>query len=112
MSRFFAIAVVSLSLSSAAAQTPADLARQVWPSGPPVSTNVAPAPQFRNEFLPSEIAGHPVLSAADSLTRPPVQLSDALTGIDLSRLRGDATPSSFSKQTPAFRTVVLSANGK
>jgi hypothetical protein len=103
--------VLLLSLPAVAvAQTPADIARQVWPAGAPPSANVAPAANATaaGAFGPRDIArqlwpqGAPGASPNNA---PLLATTGAFGPTDLARLRGDAVPAFLPRPQPAYATA-------
>ena len=104
MRRSFAFGLVYLSLVPAAAQTPKDIAQQLWPAGAPITSNTAPRhPVFGNQFLPVDITERPALAGFFSSREQSAQVSNAFTGADLARLRGNDTPRLFDNFKRDFR---------
>ena len=108
--RTILIALVALAPLGAAAQTPGDIARQVWPQGAPASQNVATveAADLRGGFTPADLARLAASGVVAHNTAPsgePVRLS-GFTVADLVRLRGDAAPASTLFQSSSTYRIV------
>ncbi len=73
---------------AAAAQTPADMARQLWPLGAPATVSVAPLePSAPGAFTPGTLARLSSLTASRSVSTAPRQPASAgaFTARDLAR---------------------------
>lgn len=80
---------------AAAAQTPADIARQLWPLGAPATASVAPTePPSPGAFTPRDLARLSSLAASRSVSAAPSQLpsAGAFTAREVARQMGLTDP--------------------
>jgi hypothetical protein len=93
---------------AAAAQTPADIAHQLWPFGAPASESVAPVqPPTAGAFGASDLARMSGVATAPTGSVAPAQPASAgaFTGRDLARLSGFGSPA---LEADAPRTYAMS----